>query len=772
MIDSRHFTYASPTSGRAPSDKGSVLLVVAYNQGYNGTYVITGVPSPTTFTYTAIAGLSAASTGSAYPINNTFTVSFSGQTTIPVPFNASATTLQTALAGLSSIGIGNVSVGGGPGGSVPYAITFQGVLGYSPQPNITANGANLAGGPKSATPNVAFGALPIVGLAPGGNVTINSGASLGVSTGVALTGQGAGDGAIYGKTVIANAGAAFVQADNTSPTVTLPIQFANPLGVPNPTVTFLDRMSCSPSFAGPINIGSMNMVTDTTIGTLFFGVSNSTLNPQYNAVSLITSTAGASINNVNIQRATLGSPSPNMFGTSLTATKGVLAESADMGYGPGSNIVTAANNATIGLRAGSDYFTPQAIAIAGTSNLGADLGNGPIGAVANIDGVNTWSGITFNVAAGDIHLGSVGGGNMILTNPLALTGAQKLEINANGGAVSLWSTATIAGPATSGLIKNSAGIINAANGGAISSIPANLNINSSNPGFSGAVTINGGLVNVKASMALGVGAQAITVSQSGTEQGALGITAPTYALTAANVSGGIVTATTASAHGFSVGQQVTIAGVTPASHNGTFTIAAVPTPTTFTYANNASGLVNATGLGTAQGGIDLGTVPLNIAGPGPNSAGAIENISGPNKIGGPITLGGATTIGSDAGALTIGGNIITNPVIGGATTNRLLTFTGAGNTVVNGNILGSAGNALSAGLLETQLNAANSASGPGAPTLGSTIQLTTLMAQTNTVSDTTTAFPTTRHLWSSNDTWIYTGTIFFPNINNGFATAL
>lgn len=59
----------------------------------------------------------------------------------------------------------------------------------------------------------------------------------------------------------------------------------------------------------------------------------------------------------------------------------------------------------------------------------------------------------------------------------------------------------------------------------------------------------------------------------------------------------VVTITTTAAHNFVVGKQVSIAGVTDASFDGSFVIASVPTATTFTYAQTA---VNASsGNGTA-----------------------------------------------------------------------------------------------------------------------------------------------------------------------------
>jgi hypothetical protein len=87
-----------------------------------------------------------------------FTLSFKGQTTGDLAFNAPAATVQTALQGLSSIGAGNATVTpagatGGAGGGTPYVITFAGTLANSLQPAITAaNGSTpLSGGAGTVT---------------------------------------------------------------------------------------------------------------------------------------------------------------------------------------------------------------------------------------------------------------------------------------------------------------------------------------------------------------------------------------------------------------------------------------------------------------------------------------------------------------------------------------------------------------------------------------------------------------------------------------------
>jgi hypothetical protein len=66
----------------------------------------------------------------------------------------------------------------------------------------------------------------------------------------------------------------------------------------------------------------------------------------------------------------------------------------------------------------------------------------------------------------------------------------------------------------------------------------------------------------------------------------------------ATESGTTVTITTTAAHGMVAGQQVTIAGVTNTSYNGTYTIVSAPTATTFTYTSASSGLTGS-GAGSA-----------------------------------------------------------------------------------------------------------------------------------------------------------------------------
>jgi hypothetical protein len=69
----------------------------------------------------------------------------------------------------------------------------------------------------------------------------------------------------------------------------------------------------------------------------------------------------------------------------------------------------------------------------------------------------------------------------------------------------------------------------------------------------------------------------------------------TQAITTTNRTTNVVTITTAAAHTFLVGETVVIAGVTNATFNGTFTVTAVPSATTFRYAQVAANAASTAG---------------------------------------------------------------------------------------------------------------------------------------------------------------------------------
>lgn len=84
----------------------------------------------------------------------TFALSFAGpgggspQTTIPIPYNAKAFTVNAALEALPNIGAGNVAVRGGPdetGELHPYTITLTSALGNEDLEQITVDASKLSG---------------------------------------------------------------------------------------------------------------------------------------------------------------------------------------------------------------------------------------------------------------------------------------------------------------------------------------------------------------------------------------------------------------------------------------------------------------------------------------------------------------------------------------------------------------------------------------------------------------------------------------------------
>lgn len=69
---------------------------------------------------------------------DTWTLTFSGQTTSALNDDDSAATVQTALEALSNIAVGDVAVTGSAGG--PYTVTFKGAYAGTPVPLMTGTG--------------------------------------------------------------------------------------------------------------------------------------------------------------------------------------------------------------------------------------------------------------------------------------------------------------------------------------------------------------------------------------------------------------------------------------------------------------------------------------------------------------------------------------------------------------------------------------------------------------------------------------------------------
>lgn len=72
----------------------------------------------------------------------TFTLTFNGQTTAPLAFNAGGNVVQNALAALSTVGVGNVTV---VLNLTTYTVYFVGALDHAAQPMLTIDGSLLTG---------------------------------------------------------------------------------------------------------------------------------------------------------------------------------------------------------------------------------------------------------------------------------------------------------------------------------------------------------------------------------------------------------------------------------------------------------------------------------------------------------------------------------------------------------------------------------------------------------------------------------------------------
>jgi hypothetical protein len=105
------------------------------------------------------------------PTGGTFTLTYSGQTTAAIAYNATAATVQSALEALSNIEPNDIVVAGGPGPATPWTVTFEagdlgGQFDGTNVAQMTASGAGLTGG---TTPAVAVTTT----TGGGGAITVN-----------------------------------------------------------------------------------------------------------------------------------------------------------------------------------------------------------------------------------------------------------------------------------------------------------------------------------------------------------------------------------------------------------------------------------------------------------------------------------------------------------------------------------------------------------------------------------------------------------------------
>lgn len=232
--------------------------------------------------------------------------------------------------------------------------------------------------------------------------------------------------------------------------------------------------------------------------------------------------------------------------------------------------------------------------------------------------------------------------------------------------------------------------------------------------------------------------------------------------------------------------------LTLSNTNTYFGSTTIDSGTVVVAANGALGSATATGIivnrGAAlalTGGVNYATSePLTINGAGPAGKGAIENLSGTNAFSIPITMSGPATLGSDAGSMTLAGNL--------AAGTGTLTVIGAGATTITGNITCQGGNiALESGGIVTITGNINlgaqgnlTDAGSGQETISGVISGTGTSGLTPGLTGTYFNLPASAPLIqpadSSNSSWLgnqtpavtrqLAGPIDFPDIaSNGFA---
>jgi hypothetical protein len=94
----------------------------------------------------------------------TYTITYSGQTTAAIAWNASAAAVQSALEALSNLAPGDIVVTGANGG--PYTITFGGTLADTNVAQMTTDAALLTGGAGTAVVATVTGGAVGVAISP------------------------------------------------------------------------------------------------------------------------------------------------------------------------------------------------------------------------------------------------------------------------------------------------------------------------------------------------------------------------------------------------------------------------------------------------------------------------------------------------------------------------------------------------------------------------------------------------------------------------------
>ena len=189
------------------------------------------------------------------PTGGTFTLSYGGQTTVQIAYNASAATIQSALVALSTIGTGNANVVAAQDGSntvIPNRFRITLTVSSS---TLTANATNLVNATAS-TVEVSGNTITLTNAPTGGTYTLTYGAqtTIPLAFNAPITGTGSVQAALVSLTNI-GAGNVTVTGTATSYTVT----FLAATKIPTVNNRFM-RLGSTPvaSFPSTLTVGGTN----------------------------------------------------------------------------------------------------------------------------------------------------------------------------------------------------------------------------------------------------------------------------------------------------------------------------------------------------------------------------------------------------------------------------------------------------------------------------------------------------------------------------------
>jgi fibronectin-binding autotransporter adhesin len=391
-------------------------------------------------------------------------------------------------------------------------------------------------------------------------------------------------------------------------------------------------------------VNAMSGTTTTTTGdALNFGTST-------NGLAAGTITVSGDVSSANI---TFGNASGNitLSGGNITLNGNILSSAASAGkaHTITSNITLSGGSRTFGNNANQRFIFNGVIS--GSSNLVADTQNN--GGAITLNGTNTFTG-NFQITRGQVNFNSLADAGQ----NSALGAGSVITSGGGGGQQPFWwyTGASSASSNRSWNLQGSTSTIAAQDGSLLLSGNFN-NVSSFNAALTLVGTADTGTNEISGNIFNGNNSSyttSITVASSAPQGGS---TEAGFWILSGNNS---------------------YNGTTSVQNSSILRIA---------HSNALGSTVGSTTVATGSvleltGGISVGAEALSLSGTGNSSGGALRNISGSNSYAGVITLGAATRINSDAGTITLSGDIA-------GTQN--LTIGGAGDTTVSGNITTSTG---------------------------------------------------------------------------------